>query len=88
MAFMDNMGNKLYILSAYRFYDDNYILMISQDYSKVKKQFDEIKKEKGYGYIIEEYDLDTPYKMMDEHIRTLANVEIDYDNTRRDLMVG
>jgi len=88
MVFMDNMGNKLYILSAYRFYDDNYILMISQDYSKIKKQFDKIEKKKGYGYIIEEYDLDTTYKMMDEHIRTLANVEIDYDNTRRDLMVG
>lgn len=88
MVFMDNMDNKIYILSAYRFYDDNYILMISQDYSEIKKQFDEIEKKKGYGYIIEEYDLDTTYKMMDEHIRTLANVEIDYDNTKRDLMVG
>ena len=53
------MTESVYVLQKYAFYDSLTIVMISKDYTTIKRHFDKMKKETGHGYHIIKYECDS-----------------------------
>lgn len=55
--------NSVFVLMKYKFYESEEIILISEDYEKVKKHFDKLVKESddGMGYHIHKYEYDKLY---------------------------
>lgn len=71
------MSKSIYVLEEYMFYSGSNIRMISEDYNKVKKCFDEHQIVSGYGLCIRKYELDKKLGFLD--YKSLDWIEIDYD---------
>lgn len=75
----------VYIFKKYEFYECDNTILISNDYGKVKKCFDEFPKKKGSGYVIRKYEYDKVYEGF-RGGESIEWVEIDYDWTVKNIM--
>lgn len=69
----------VYVLKKYPFYEGSTILMISEDYDKVREYFDELEKKRGYGFYIAKYELGKRYTSIIDSGETIIHYKIDYD---------
>ena len=83
------MDDFVYVLKKYPFYDASAIIMISENYEKVKEHFNKIvdKTDSGYGYVIRKYRLDEVYSLVNDG-EPIDWVTIDYDWRFKDVMRG
>lgn len=60
------MVKTIYLLQEYPLYESLTIVMLSEDYDKVKELFDNKveNSSKGYGYVIYKYELDKEYSFI------------------------
>ena len=83
------MSKIFYILEKYPFYEGSDIIMISDDYDKVKKLFDKLveSSKTGYGYHISEYECGKDYTSYKARCKVQRPdwIEIDYDGNKRDI---
>ena len=80
------MSEKLvYIFEEYMFYEGSNIVMISEDYDKVKECFDDRAKAGGYGYCIREYEYDKVYGGRIGDGKSIDWIEVQYNGTIKDL---
>lgn len=81
------MDNFVYVLKEYPFYECSEIIMISENYEKVKDHFNKIvdKTGKSYGYVIRKYKLDEVYSLVNDG-EPIDWVTIDYNGKFKDVM--
>lgn len=81
------MDNFVYVLKEYPFYECSEIIMISENYEKVKDHFNKIvdKTGNGYGYVIRKYKLDEVYSLVNDG-ESIDWVTIDYNGKFKDVM--
>jgi hypothetical protein len=65
------------------------IILISQNYTKVKELFEKLVKESraGNGYVIYRFKLDKEYLDWNERAESLDWIEIDYDGNTTDIKI-
>ena len=74
------MTESVYVLQKYAFYDALTIVMISKDYTTIKRHFNKMKKETGHGYQITKYKCDVIYDNFElSHDGIMDWIEIEYN---------
>lgn len=78
---------KVYILEKYEFYESSKIIMLSADYEKLKRMFDEMvgNSPTGRGYVIYEYEYDKNYEPYNVYPESLDWIEKDYNGNLKNI---
>lgn len=77
----------VYILEKYEFYESSNIIMLSEDYDKLKKMFEKMVKESGTGkgYVIYKYEYDKNYEPCNVYPESLDWIEKDYNGNLKNI---